>query len=63
MKQFDAVYLLCVGLAQITDSVMKNKHVFRLSYGSSTYYCVKGILNPIIPNTTSLITVTLSLKR
>ena len=28
MKQFDAVYLLCVRMAQTTDVSMKNKPVF-----------------------------------
>ena len=58
MKQFGAVYMLCVCMAQRTDSVMKKKPVFHLNYGSSTYYCVKGILHPIIINTNSIITVT-----
>ena len=63
MKQFFAVYLLWVCMAQKIDGVMKNKLVFHLNSGSSTYYCVKGILHTIILYTTSLITVTLSVKR
>ena len=63
MKQFGAVYLLCVPMAHRTDGVMKNKTVFRINPGGSTYYCVKRILHPNIINTTSIITVTLLVKR
>ena len=59
VKQFGGVYMLFVRIAQRTDGVMKNKPVFRLNYGSSTYFCVKSILHPIIFNNTSLITFTL----
>ena len=59
VKQFSEVYLICVCMAQITDGAMNNKPVFHLNSGSSTYYFVKGILHPIILNTTSLITVML----
>ena len=59
VKQFGGVYMLCVRMEQRTDDVIKNKPFFHLNYGSSTYYCIKGILHPIIFNTTSLITVTL----
>ena len=59
MKQFDGVYLFCVRIAQRTDGSMKNKPIFHLNSGSSTYYCVKGILHTIILNNTSLITVML----
>ena len=59
MKQFGGLYLLCVNRAQIIDGVMKNKPVFHLNYGSYTYYCVKGVLHPVIINTNSLITVAL----
>ena len=52
MKQFGGVYLLCVRMAQRTDGAMNNKPIFRLNSGSSTYYYVKGLLNPIILNTT-----------
>ena len=51
--------MLCVCIAQRTDGVMKNKPVFHINSGSSTYYCVKGVLHPIILNTNLLITVTL----
>ena len=62
IKQCGAVYLLCVRMARRNDGVMNNKP-FYLNCVSSTYYFVKGILYPIILNTTSLITVTLSVKR
>ena len=51
VKQFGGVYLIFVRIAQITDYIMKNKPVFNLNSGSSTYYCVKGILHTIILNT------------
>ena len=51
--------MLCVCIAQRTDGVMKNKPVFHINSGSSTYYCVKGVLHHTILNNNSLITVTL----
>ena len=63
VKQFGGLYLLFVCMAQRTDGVLNNKPVFHLNYVSFTYYCVKGVLHPIILNTNSLITVTLSVKR
>ena len=62
-EKFGASYRLCVCMEQWTDGVMKNKPVFCLNYGSFTFYCVKGILHPIILNTNSLITAMLSVKR
>ena len=59
VKKIGRVYLLCVRMSHRTDVVMKNKPVFHLNSGSYTYYCVKGIIHPIILNTTSLITITL----
>ena len=52
VKLICEVNLWCVPIAQITDGAMKNKPIFRLNSGSSTYYSVKGLLNPIILNTT-----------
>ena len=63
MEQFGAVYLLCVCMAQRTDSLMNNKPFFHLDWVSSTYYRVKGILHHIILNTTLFITIMLSVKR
>ena len=63
MKKYGAVYLLCVCMAQRTYGVMKNKPVFHLNSGSSTFNCVKGILYPVIPNTNSLIVVKFLEKR
>ena len=63
VKQFGGLYLLCVCTAQRTYGVMKNKPVFHLNYGSYTYYCAKGVLHPVIINTNSLISVTLSVKQ
>ena len=59
MKTFGGVYLLCVPISHRTDGVINNKSVFHLNSGNSTYYCVKGVLHPIILDNTSLITVTL----
>ena len=44
-KQFGGVNMLCAPISKRTYSVMKNKPVFSLSSGSSTYYCVKVILH------------------
>ena len=58
MKQVGGLNLLCVPIAHITDGAMKYQF-FYLSYGSSIYYWVKVVMNPIILNNTSLISVTL----
>ena len=59
VKQIGGVNLLCVPIAQRTGGSMKNKTVFHLKPGSSTQYCVKGILHHIILNNNSLIPVIL----
>ena len=46
-------------MAQRAGGVIKNKPVFHINSGSSTYYCVQSILYSIILHTNSLITVTL----
>ena len=51
VKQFGGVYLIFFRIAQRTDDIMKNEHVFHLNSGSSKYYCVKGILHTNILNT------------
>ena len=59
VKKFGGVYLFCVNITERNDYATKNKPVFHINSVSSTYYCVKGILHPIIINNTSLITATL----
>ena len=59
MKRFGGLNLLYVIISKRTDVVMKNKLFFNRNFGISVYYCDKGIIHPIILNTTSLITVKL----